>query len=780
MDLRRSATSRLSSSRGADGTTGRDMVPSAPRSPESAKTAASGRKSRAQASADNGGSSPTKVAKFRSKALLVTALNRATNRRIARKGGFLADGADSSDEPSDVRTSRHGTAGSSDRSAASSRQATVRRSRRLPSDCAAWHRLSSEEEGSEDDFRKRPSATRLATQRKALTHKNTWVSKPSGVLTFADGVFLQKPIPSKPMEEQREEALDRIAESGLLTIAELPPLLPILTQHPAFQGRKLHAIAAGCQQVASLRCNAEGTIIWDRLGHHKYEPGSEPFSRMSSGEIYTSSNRQCSNETFDIAADKESVVLPSVCLVVQGTVRVVDEEEDCSDAVDAGALIEFGEDDSTTIGLVAASSPCIVLLIPLDRLEKVMESAGNARQAMHEVLKRKHNSQWNEDEMDLISDCLQSMSFFEDLDPQVVRKLVPKLEPQVLEAEDRLACESDAEGGLFYLRRGAAIEYARELADMAEEPQVKGFVRKTSSSMQEPPDTRKQFTPIRRFGEDSIINESFLFGWGRLSADLVVRCEKRCQVLFLSRAAFEQCFDAEGLARQRGLFVLRSAPPTKPGEAAVRADEQLDMLAKLVDPADPFFGNMPQAEVLQVMGAARLLSCPRGHIIFRQGEKGDKLYAIVSGRCGVHIREGYPGRSAADRQDLAEDDELNQDQALLETALRWKDENYRRKSSLSPPLLARDKVRPSRQGTNTELTPRRSGLAYSDALHLLSNVTNKKALYDDLGPMLKTLKQGISFGAISVLRLFLFVLCCVFVWAWSFLSVCACVCFLSL
>lgn len=87
----------------------------------------------------------------------------------------------------------------------------------------------------------------------------------------------------------------------------------------------------------------------------------------------------------------------------------------------------------------------------------------------------------------------------------------------------------------------------------------------------------------------------------------------------------------------RVVHTLRNVPASRPGEPHQRSQEQLALLAKLLRNTPELKGFEAEA-LMSVLGAGTFVNAVSGHVLCKQGEVGDRFFAIIEGMVSVHVR----------------------------------------------------------------------------------------------------------------------------------------------
>ena len=133
-----------------------------------------------------------------------------------------------------------------------------------------------------------------------------------------------------------------------------------------------------------------------------------------------------------------------------------------------------------------------------------------------------------------------------------------------------------------------------------------------------------------------------------------VRCEGRCKILRLLRRDYLHCLKEAQVEKHCIVHALRNIPPSRPGEPHHRSEEQLSLLAKLVKNT-PELKGFERPTLMQVLGAATYINAGPGHVLCKQGQIGDRFYAIIEGLVSIHVRpklaleEGHAMSAVAER-----------------------------------------------------------------------------------------------------------------------------------
>eukprot|EP00933_Yihiella_yeosuensis_P041200 TRINITY_DN35620_c0_g1_i1.p1 TRINITY_DN35620_c0_g1~~TRINITY_DN35620_c0_g1_i1.p1 ORF type:complete len:1433 (-),score=235.72 TRINITY_DN35620_c0_g1_i1:330-4628(-) len=145
---------------------------------------------------------------------------------------------------------------------------------------------------------------------------------------------------------------------------------------------------------------------------------------------------------------------------------------------------------------------------------------------------------------------------------------------------------------------------------------------------------------LKRKGELGIyqvLGERYLLDPDSTTSGPIIRCEGHCEVLVLYVSDYLRCLTDQMLEKQRMVYALKHVPPSHPGEPHQRSEEQLILLSKMIAKC-PEFADLPRSTLMQVVGAATYLQCSSEHVLCRQGEVGNKLFAIIEGRVGIHVQ----------------------------------------------------------------------------------------------------------------------------------------------
>lgn len=261
-------------------------------------------------------------------------------------------------------------------------------------------------------------------------------------------------------------------------------------------------------------------------------------------------------------------------------------------------------DHQDVVGLWAMENT-VILWMPKERIRaRLQHFLGET-----DLLRSRQALGWAEKEMDMLADMCHVYPFFEDHAHGSIKKIVRVMKFKQFHPGDVLTSQGEFSDTLFFILSGTAKAYR---------------AKSESWAGNAPPSVLR--------GHATIVNESALFE--RSQSEVTIKCADRCDILMLTRSAYEKALGAEQIARQRMVYILRSIPPTHPGEVPNRSEKQLLLLSKIVENT-PEFRDMPRKTLLNAMGAAVYMSAASNHIIFHEGDIGDKFYAIIEGKIAV-------------------------------------------------------------------------------------------------------------------------------------------------
>lgn len=134
--------------------------------------------------------------------------------------------------------------------------------------------------------------------------------------------------------------------------------------------------------------------------------------------------------------------------------------------------------------------------------------------------------------------------------------------------------------------------------------------------------------PGATFGERSLQN--------REEYPFTAIAETPCELLELSRSAFEKVMGMTETVHQKAVEIIKSAPPVgHTGNRPRYRPKDLALLCTLVE-SNPNFGHMPQKTIQEMMLVASYLHKEANRVVFREGDEGDMFYITLSGKVGVY------------------------------------------------------------------------------------------------------------------------------------------------
>mmetsp|Transcript_30366 Transcript_30366/g.55063 ORF Transcript_30366/g.55063 Transcript_30366/m.55063 type:complete len:1295 (-) Transcript_30366:124-4008(-) len=467
-------------------------------------------------------------------------------------------------------------------------------------------------------------------------------------------------------------AIDRVIDSGRMSTKETLLLQTNFEDVSFLSGASYESLASAMRSARYVEAK-EFEILWKRPANDVEAPSNKtqvlrcifPLIFVLSGEVLA--------QTVGHSMEME---VEGVCFDRGKVVNTMELEVQC----------------------LRATEDCKLLVAEASDVQAAFEQFTKSQQLVLAELRRKRPpAVWSEELLDRLASILQELPFFEDIEPPVLRKLVPYLRyrrcrqgaalprgqtAQTPSSSSQVKGKHEDEGLTVFLAGSAwvynQVSQAQKddsvLEQLATTARVRGLsaddesfagesrrsrlnrkrtgvdigaviVKDDEAFGEEEPDqpakvsvderlflkrTARDLQPWKVLGQQLVIEPNSYNG------DPIVRCAGLCEVLILSRSDYLRNLSEQQIEKHRAVHALRNVPSSRPGEPHKRSEEQLTLLAKSIQKQSTF-KDFPRSTILQVLGAATYLHAAAGHVLCRQGEIGDRFFAILDGRVSVHV-----------------------------------------------------------------------------------------------------------------------------------------------
>eukprot|EP00928_Gymnodinium_smaydae_P030513 TRINITY_DN22675_c0_g1_i1.p1 TRINITY_DN22675_c0_g1~~TRINITY_DN22675_c0_g1_i1.p1 ORF type:complete len:1485 (+),score=358.07 TRINITY_DN22675_c0_g1_i1:141-4595(+) len=455
-----------------------------------------------------------------------------------------------------------------------------------------------------------------------------------------------------------EEAVARVADAGCVRLEDLPPLEHLVSQllsDAEEEGEDVGLSSASpplllgiLREVGSVQMVPGGTFLW-------------------------------LHPTLDMARHAAASSQPIALLLLSGELMLTSDEGRDPRCFEKGTVLHLSGAQADAQSVFALTDAA-VLIVPTDfvapirsRCEEAVNACLDVREhaAMGAALLRP-GAEGLASNMCLL---LQAMPFLEDHHAGLIRQMCYKMERIHAAADTLLVHPDDSPDKMFIVVAGTLKLYVDRPRDRANSS-VKASPSEGTGMDQHPageggktPRSQPERTLDleETLGPGSVCLEGNVLGWGR--SGVALKCSEPCVVLTLSREAYEEVVSEKERQLHRSLYVLCRVPATRPGERAVRSDEQLRALHDAVVVNDPVFDVVPKSTLCLLLGAATLHRAQKGTLLFGESEPGGKMYCILRGNVSVQKREAPAklGESA--------DSEQGKEEMMCPIALRerWRE-----------------------------------------------------------------------------------------------------------
>eukprot|EP00746_Dinoflagellata_sp_MGD_P065424 gnl/MRDRNA2_/MRDRNA2_27264_c0_seq1.p1 gnl/MRDRNA2_/MRDRNA2_27264_c0~~gnl/MRDRNA2_/MRDRNA2_27264_c0_seq1.p1 ORF type:complete len:1647 (-),score=334.48 gnl/MRDRNA2_/MRDRNA2_27264_c0_seq1:12-4952(-) len=261
-----------------------------------------------------------------------------------------------------------------------------------------------------------------------------------------------------------------------------------------------------------------------------------------------------------------------------------------------------------------------------------------------EIVRNLPPMKWTDKTLQALLDFARDTPFLQRHEPTVQKKILKSMRRRELKEETVLFQQGEVAESFFILLDGQmSVHWNKGTPAESRRNTLTGRQSRRSRSSRGSIDLNEimSLSDLRNGGiQLSTLGPGATFGerslQNREDYPFTAIAETPCELLELSRSAFEKLMGMTETVHQKAVEIIKSAPPVgHSGNRPRYRPKDLALLCTLVE-GNANFGHMPLKTIQQMMNVAAYLHKPADRIIFREGDEGDMFYIVLSGKVGVY------------------------------------------------------------------------------------------------------------------------------------------------